>query len=106
MLGPLAKYPGESNGEGMKRSAVATVAGRACMACPAAKHRREYRLGTGGKQGKRRQGKSCFFLRVPSVWYLLLCVNPERKDGHSAPVSSDGWMHGATACCPAKEQEV
>lgn len=37
------------------------------------------------REGK---GKAVFFLRVPFVWYLLLCAHPERKDGHSAPVSS------------------
>lgn len=79
------------NGEGMQRSALATVVGRARMACPAARCRREHRLGTGGRQVKRREGESFFFfffLSVPSVCYLLLCAHPERKDGHCAPVSS------------------
>lgn len=105
LLGPVAKSPGERNGEGMQRSILATVVERACMACPAAKCRRQCRLGTGGRQIKRGQGESCFFLRVPFVRYLLLCAHPERKDGHSASVSIR-WMHSATACCPAKGQEV
>lgn len=96
VLGPVVKSPGGRKGEGMQRNILATVVERACMACPAVKCRRQCRLGTGGRQVKRRQGESCFFLRVPFVWYLLPSAHPERRDGHSAPVSSaqmDVWCH-------------
>lgn len=79
---------------------------------PAAKCRKECRLGTGGGQVKRRQGKSFFFIFFFLISRCLLfgiccCVHIQRGRVGIVPLlAQHGWVHSATACCPAKGQEV
>lgn len=76
------------------------------MACPAAKCRKECRLGgTGGGQiGREEAGEKLFYFFVPI--FVVVCTSREEGRASCALPTQHAWVHGTVAQCPAEDEEV